>query len=178
MWYGTVKQDEIWLSPWLISLLVLSRCFETGMGQGLPDSVQPSIRKPFTIRLPSGGQHVMKMTGGGERMSDCRLEWLSLFVPSTLVLWNQDKKNVCSSLRNPDRCLRVWKRDLPVQVEVNYFSPGCIILPSAWVKMKHCSPQHLIVDMTSTLTCARGACETYHQVMKEKLPGLTQLLVE
>lgn len=28
----------------------LSLCFETGMGQGLPDSVQPSIRKPFSIR--------------------------------------------------------------------------------------------------------------------------------
>lgn len=108
-------------------------------------------------------------------------EWLPLFVPSTLVLWNQDQKNecfVCSRLRDPGRCLRVWKHDLSVQAQVNYFSPGCIILPSAWVKVKHCSPQYLIVDMTFTLTCARGACETYHQVMKEKLPGLTQLLVE
>lgn len=152
-----------------------------GWARGYPIQCNLLSENPLSLGLPAEGHHGMKMAGGGERISDCRLEWLSLFVPSMLVLWNQDKKKgcfVCSRLWDRDRCLRVWKHDLPVQVQVNYFSPGCIILPLAWVKVKHCSSQYLIVDMTFTLTCACGACETYHQVMKEKLPGLTQLLVE
>lgn len=153
------------------------RCFKTGMGQGLPDSVQPSIRKPFTIRSACWGPTCHEDDWG--RGEDVRLHTgmivsLCSFHASSKPRQKENGCFVCSRIQDPDKGLD----DLSVQVQVNYFSPGCIILPSAWVKVKHCSPQYLIVDMTFALTCARGACETYHQVMKEKLPGLTQLLVE